>query len=315
MGLVINPKTKRPVLATTDGEYVAIRSVEESQSLKRLGRGYHSENYEDALVATGYPRVHTPEGVTEKGMGYGTSLYTALCLGAQLQWKDAVQIGMRGRGDGISSDPSDRSREASRWWAAALNSGLTDQEAAEGDDETEENVDLDVSPSDLEDCVQVDGQISYVNRLSVDIVRPGEDKAYDYYRYQSALEHHLIAMSFAFEVPRVRPATELMALRDYILEDPREILAVDPIAIQAIDVRGLDPDLVQLLQLGLIAASPAGADDPSVDELWYRYEHGLDPGEASPQTRLAFRKNAAAGLDEVSRARQAAGWAALAELP
>jgi hypothetical protein len=311
MGLVINPKTKRPVLATTDGDYVGIRSIEQANVLEQLGRGYHSSSYEAAEKATGYPRVHTPEGVGKKGQGYGTTLYTALCLGAELAWEEKIEISMTGSGRGISSDSEDRSAAASRWWEAAHDRGLTDQEVVEGESEREEYVKLDVSPSELEGCLTgVEGEITYVNEVNVDIEKPAEDRTFDYYTYKSATEHKLIPLSFALEIPRMPSGAELRYVWKEIFDDPDRLISYDWTALLALDVRDLDIDIVNLLSLAYIAA---GGRDKDVDDLWYRWKHGLDPDVVSPQERL-FRANAA-GLVSVADARDEAGWTALSGLP
>ena len=125
LGLVANPKTHEPALVVTDGEYVSIRSLSESAPLRRLGRGYYEEQYNDPEELTGYPRSHTPDGVVIKGKGWGTALYTALALGAHQETNDLVKIKMRGSGDGISSWTDNRSNEADKWWASALDPGMT----------------------------------------------------------------------------------------------------------------------------------------------------------------------------------------------
>ncbi len=220
LGLIINPKTKEPVLATTDGEYVSIRSLRQESLLRKLGTGYHSTSREPSADATDYPRVHTPEGVKVRGMGYGTALYSALCDGAHLRYREHVEISMKKKGDGISSDTSDRSTEADHWWSAALKQGLTEEHREESE-EVDEGVDVDVAPSELRDCVSVrEGEITYVNSVNVDITKTTET-VFDTYSYESLTDHHLVAAEIVLTLPGVlTDETDLYVLWQSALEDP-----------------------------------------------------------------------------------------------
>lgn len=306
LGLIINPKTKEPVLATTDGEYVSIRSLRQESLLKKLGTGYHSTSQEDSADATDYPRVHTPEGVKVRGMGYGTALYSALCDGAHLRYRDHVEISMRKKGDGISSDTNDRSTEADHWWAAALKQGLT-EEHVEEEEEREEDVDLDLDPGDLS-CVQTDGRIVYVNKVNVDLEKTTE-KTFDVYSYESLTGHHLVAAEIVVTLPGVTADdTDLYVLWQEALSDPDVIVSTDEVALLALDVRGLSEDAMSLLSLAYLAS---GQSDATVDDLRNRWERNLDPGATSGQGRL-FRAN---GMADVVEARRISGWDQLSDLP
>jgi len=313
VGIVVNPKTCEPLISFTDGDYQSIRSLHVDTLLEKVGRGFHSTGHESASVATGYPRVHTPEGVTEKGGGYGTALYTALCLGAHLVDEDLIEISMSTKGGGICSAEEDRSHAASHWWNASRRRGLTkEQIEEETEEEREENVELAVDPDDLERCIgrNVDGKIVYVNSVSVDIERETTtEKIFNYYTWDSAENHHLVVCG--------APILEFSNLRgiwQHVLEAPDSLVDLDRTALLALDVRGLDPDALNLIELCYLAAGLTEAD---VDSLRYRWQHDLDVGEVSPQLRL-FRPNAetrAAGLERVAEARRASGWSDLADLP
>ncbi len=87
------------------------------------GSGYFNNDegtYSAASSITGLPRVHTPSGVTKKGGGLGTVLYTGLCHVAH-QVHDGELRGVRAdnEGDGISSQEGTRSAEAEQWWTRA----------------------------------------------------------------------------------------------------------------------------------------------------------------------------------------------------
>jgi hypothetical protein len=306
LGLIINPKTKEPVLATTDGHYVGIRSLRQESLLKKLGTGYLSDSNEDATKATGYPRVHTPDGVTVGGMGYGTALYSAICDGAHLRYRDLVEISARGDGDGICSDTKDRSGSADRWWAAARRQGLT-EEHTEEDEEREENVELDLEPSDLS-CVETDGRIVYVNKVSVDIEKTTEI-TFDTYSYDSLIAHNLVAAEIVTTLPGVTTeGSDLYVLWREVLEDPDLIIDTNDVALLALDVRGLSEDAVSLLSLAYLAN---GQSDAAVDDLRNRWARNLDPGAGSGQGRL-FKAN---GMSDVVEARRISGWDALSDLP
>ncbi len=306
LGLIVNPKTKEPVLATTDGHHVGIRSLRQESLLKKLGTGYLSDSNEDAIQATGYPRVHTPDGVTVSGMGYGTALYSAICDGALLRAKNLVEISGRGRGEGICSDTNDRSGYADRWWAAALKQGLTEQHIEE-EEERDENVELDLEPGDL-DCVQTDGKIVYVNKVNVDLEKTTE-KTYDTYSYKSLWNHHLVAAEIVTTLPGVTTeGSDLYVLWREVLEDPDLIIDTNDIALLAIDVRGLSEDAISLLSLAYLAN---GQPDAAVDDLRNRWARNLDPGATSGQGRL-FKAN---GMADAQEARRLSGWDLLADLP
>lgn len=308
LGLIVNPKTKEPVLATTDGEFVAIRSLREATLLMKLGEGYHSNSQEPASSATGYPRVHTPRGVTIPKMGYGTALYSALCCGAHLEDIGLVEISMSKSGNGICSDTVDRSKDADRWWAAALKIGLTDEEVEE-EEEKDENVDINVDADDLDRVAGLDeGKIVYVNQVNVDIEKTSE-KTFDYYTYKSLEKHNLLVASVVVDMPGVyNDGADLSVLWRKVLEEPGCIDEALEAPLLALDVRGLDADAISLLSLLYMAA---GLKDAEVDAMRERWERRLDPGATSPQGRL-FRAN---GMADVAEAREFCGWEDLSDLP
>jgi len=306
LGLIINPKTKEPVLATTDGSYIGIRSLRQDTLLRKLGTGYLSDSREDASVATGYPRVHTPEGVATSGSGYGTALYSAICDGAHLDFRKLVDISHWGRGDGICSDTKDRSGYADRWWAAALKRGLT-EEHIEEEEERDENVDLDLEPGDLS-CVQTEGKIVYVNKVNVDLEKTTE-KTFDTFSYESLIAHNLVAAEIVTTLPGViTDGADLYVLWHEMLEDPGLIIDTNEVPLLALDVRGLSEDAVSLLSLAYLAS---GQPDSAVDDLRNRWARNLDPDATSGQGRL-FKAN---GMADVVEARRISGWDEISDLP
>jgi len=308
LGVVANPKTHEPALVVTDGEYVSLRGLGASDPLRRLGRGYYEEQYNEPEELTGYPRSHTPDGVVIKGKGWGTALYTALALGAHQETNDLVKIKMRGSGDGISSWTNNRSAEADTWWAAAVKMGLAQSEERT-ETEKEENVDLELSPSDLDRFVD-EGEVVYVNSVSVDIEKTIE-KVVEVLEYDRADNRHLVCAAMNVKVPKgVSVEAALDFLWRQVQEDSDWVSEADPYGLLGLDVRGLAPPAINLLSL---LFGEAGLDDAARDELMLRHERGLDPGMASGQGRL-FNPNQA-GMSDVILAREACGWAELALLP
>lgn len=315
LGIVVNPKTKEPLLACTDGEYVSIRSLKEERLLDRMGLGYHSTGFERAAEVTGYPRVHTPDGVKERGGGYGTALYTALVLGSYQAYDDTVEISMTIKAQGISSAEDDRSTAADRWWDAAVQRGLADREEEQGDPETEEHVDLTrrVSASDLESAAGLEEgeEITYVNDVDVDVSKPGESEIFDYYTWSSASKiHDLVVLASAVTIPELSFDEQLEFIWRSYLDDTALVQYIDTDALLALDVRGLDRNVVSWLELAYL---DGGMSIGEADDMVYRYEHKLDPGEVSPQQRLF--KNAAHGVGAVQAARQRVAWSGLSDLP
>lgn len=330
LGIVINPRLNEPVLVTTDGENVAIRSLKEATLLQRHGSGYYDTSgygkSKEIETATGLPRSHTPSGVTPEGRGYGTALYTALCLGAYLVDEGHADIKMDTKGWGISSESEGRSAKADKWWDAAYDRGLTERETDEQETE-QEGVDLGLDASDIADCVSLDDnqELSYVNTVNVDITTTEELNVDKYIYYEArhptegAYGHDLIAVEIFqgdFEedtVPDdIAPGSEIHWLVEQVMEDEDFIGDAVTDALLALDVRGLAVEAMNLLSLAYMKAD---LGDAEVDALWYRWEHSLDPGSKSPQLRL-FSPNGRAGkLAEVHDARQIVGWNRLRDLP
>ncbi len=318
IGLVANPKTHEPALVVTDGEYVSLRGLKATSPLQRLGRGYYEEHSNEPSQITGLPRSHTPDGVLIKGKGWGTALYSALALGAHQCDEDLVEIAMFKSGDGICSWTADRSAEADRWWAAAVKSGLADQQVEE-ETEKDEEVDLDLSPSqnrrlmsELSSIVD-EGEVVYVNRVNVDLEKT-TDKTVEIFTYKEAAERrHLALVAMNVEIPRgviVPSVTECLEFLWHAVQDDSDLVTeADAMGLLALDVRGLEPGAVHLLS---ICFGEARLSDAQCDEMYLRYERGLDPAMASGQGRLFPN---AAGISDVEEARQAVRWADLSDLP
>lgn len=331
IGIVVNPRTKEPLLAVTDGTNVGIRSLRASSLGFRHGSGYYDTSGHgksaEAEKLTGLPRSHTPNGVTPRRGGYGTSLYTALALGAYLVDNGEVEIEMDVEGEGISSEGEGRSDAASQWWDAALNRGLTEREV-DSSEETEEDVELHLDTDDLEGCVSLDeGQsLAYVNTVSVDITTSSELNV-DTYRYYVKTSRSdapgawnndlvLVELSLVAAGEKVIPAdlprgSELRWLVELAQKDSDLWHDTNATALLAADVRGLDEEAMKLMSLAFQAAD---LKDRDIDALWYRWRNDLDPSREIAQQHL-FTRNSAAALQDVIAARDAVPWDYLAALP
>jgi hypothetical protein len=151
MGCILNPKTLQPsfVYWSHDMDRVVITD----HHGRRVGAGYYdTSGHSDYKTseASGYPRAHTPDGVSVTGMGYGTVLYSGLSMGAMLASKGLTDFELDVDGEGISSNEH-RSYSASKWWRSAKELGIAYEEEVEGDEqeeEVEEEFDVTLDPSD-----------------------------------------------------------------------------------------------------------------------------------------------------------------------
>lgn len=306
IGLVVNPKLKQLVFATTDGTYVGIRSSLGHNLLLKLGEGYYDDGDDEAARLSDYPRVHTPSGVVIKGAGYGTSLYAALCLGAHQYFDGNHQdLTTDPQNDGVSSREGNRSGPASAWWDRATELGLA-QRKEYSKTETEENVDIsgDVSAEELS---QIAGRtVTYVNTVRVDTEEETTEEV-DVYDFDEAESNHLVVAGFA-TTSSIRTIRDLWeAMRDNW--DPED---VDENALLALDVRGLDQEVIFLLS---VLYRKAGLSESAVDALRFRWQNNLDPGVVAPEQFRLWPNPAGEGMREVVLARQRTRWNRLESLP
>lgn len=119
LGCVLNPKTNAPCSVykykSRSVKVFNTEDVEEGNGY--YDRGDHGSEY-TASEESGFPRVHTPSGVKTRKAGYGTVLYTGLCLGAKLEEAGFLELATQIAGAGISSNEN-RSSAADAWWTAA----------------------------------------------------------------------------------------------------------------------------------------------------------------------------------------------------
>lgn len=140
LGCVLNPKTNLPCPVYKDKSRtveVYDPALDQKEGDGYFDHGDHGADY-TASEKSGFPRVHTPSGVKTRKAGYGTVLYTGLCLAAKLEDAGHLKIDTQVAGAGISSN-ANRSNAADAWWSAAKGEfDLVYSVEIEGEEEEEE---------------------------------------------------------------------------------------------------------------------------------------------------------------------------------
>ena len=319
IGIVVNPKLRKPVLVSSEGSAVVVSRLDD-EDWSDIGDGYYDEN--SAIThQTGFVRVHTPSGVHPKAKGYGTSLYTALCLNATMPEfvrrklpsevnRGRVEVRPRHAYEGIASQPGDRTREAEEWWDRAADFDLARREDFAA---TEEGVDV---SSEAQQCLEGsydDASISV--SATADIERTVEA---DVYPFSKAEDAGLIVASFAFEVqPDGGSRTPgPAALWKLIRDKPGHVHEVYKDPLFALDVRGLDIDAMNLV--GMLATMTDSTEE-ELDHLRLRWDLGIDPAVPITQMRLPLKPNqsraADAAVAHAATARSLVHWDRLEMLP
>jgi hypothetical protein len=218
--IVVNPKTGEPFFCSSEmredlnwpTNAYAIRDFDGALH----GKGYfetrkNSEHYFPAKE-TGYPRIHTTDGVKKKGVGNGTCLYVAgACAVAVVEfreeeylpldlWNFTTGVDWDDRRNGISS-ADDRSVDASKWWRSATKAGLA----------IEQKVPVETKET-INDCVYGQDAYEIINSY-FDVTIPGSNKdnisvcaSGTYYveadaivnvlPYERAVKHNLVIATF-----------------------------------------------------------------------------------------------------------------------
>lgn len=339
VGIVVNPKLKKPVLVAYDGDEIEIWSMERGGL--RIGMGSYEQGDETYLkpsYVTGLPRVHTPSGVLLKGKGYGTSLYTGLCVGAHLNYEGDLQLGLDYDGDGVCSDSESRSSSADKWWRMAVRLRLADDVE---DEHTEEGIEFE--HGDLE-CTHPDGDVS-VDFARGDLSRTIRANAYYWESATNAdlvvavLEGIELRSGALVETKTSGTAYEQAAMSGGPRGDRRFVHSmtpggyrniwkalvehddasyVDRDALLALDMRNMEPQAVNLLST---IATIDGIDDEDIDTMRMRAERGLDPETPIRQMRLQFKENPSrereikSALAETKELRSSLDWKRLSSLP
>lgn len=318
LGLTVNPRNKQLLLVTTDGANVGIRSLDGKHF--RHGSGYYDTTHHGASdraeEETGYPRSHTPKGAHPKGAGFGTSLYSALALGAYLTEDGDVDIDMNTKGSGICSESEGRSADADYWWDAAVRRGLAERVTSEGEEVCDEYVNVTdrVTAEDINMILSDEERVSYVNEINVDICKSGEDLQIDHLNYSDAFNSDLVIAELIVEIPKdIRVGTELRYIMEATRDGDAHFKDANPDALLAASVIDLSGEAVMLLSL----AYAREGRESNIDGLWYRWENGLEPDEEVDQLplRLTPNQSKSADIRAVLEAREAVMWDKIADLP
>ncbi len=324
LGVVVNPKTFRPVFVHRKADYE--RTVEvwaadaDGRRYVPFGSGYLNSkgdsDYAAATRLTGYPRAHTPSGVRAPGGGYGTCLYTGLVLLAAAHYEGVIACpSLDGKGAGVCSYAGTRSAAADAWWAAADERGLIDHEDGdlEGDEDSEETEE---EEGDLEDYISSRG-MAKVQAAALETARDYSD---DW--YVTNVDNIRVTVSRSVQSERGGPFTAdiykldraeragLVALRAEYTGDMMEWarhgavrgddkdaeVEMNKQAILAMNVAHEDPLVVGRLAL---FAQTHGASDAEVIMLIMRNRFGSDVIRDTSGIDFALRQQA---LDDVRMA-------------
>lgn len=295
LGVVVQPKTKQPVYvvrepSTTKNIQIWAHQGTDSPGYFPIGRGYLEDDsggeYARACELTGLPRAHTPGGVTVKGGGYGTCLYTGLVLLAVAAHDRKLFVSsLCGDGYGICSESETRSGEADAWWSAMADRGLVEEQ--KGTPESKEEVEdedaadymsrpayRNVVDSIIEGIEnRGDWSVKRVQSIRVDLERgsSGEQITADIFTMDSAESANLVAVVDVAQGDVMRWAKLPVGSVTRRYKD----------VILALNVAHEDSALVG--KLGL-AARAAGASDREVTAMLMRNRFGRDlyVGQAAP---------------------------------
>lgn len=239
--LLVNPRDGRPYCAVGSIDAGAVTLV--NVDGQRVGGGYldteASSKYVSSAVATGLPRAHTPDGVTGKGGGLGTLLYTGLCARAHLGAIDALDLPkwMAGYGgDGISSETSTRTAQADAWWLRARERfGLA--EVVTGCDHSDFDGEVAVSERAAKAALSikfgVDPKVIELDGNDLAVKASGYYEQcgveFDAYPYRHARDAHLVValVKSDYEEPKLNGIT------------PDSLIEVDTQALAALNVASL----------------------------------------------------------------------------
>lgn len=269
LGLSISPKSGElcvVVYNMRDGKVLLKSLTGES-----LGSGSFDEGDPQWGVSadiTGFPRVHTAGGVSYKESGYGTALYTGLCMGATLSFLRRFRLSLPVQNAGISSMENvyddngnrvatQRSAEATNWWNTAEEEfGLV--RSKDGEFPHVAEVEISDSGSEAPDWLDIDrfaaehdhhdvqGVSSWSADATIEVNEPLPVQA-QYYPYQNATRDHLVAAMIGAE-----PALMLES------EDGRpSILDADIDAVVAA-LDEIDAEAIAACNTGLLSQEPRG---------------------------------------------------------
>lgn len=126
LAVLINPKTQEPFQLRWNSDRAErdFGIYDGGEAIVAMGTFEdYGTKYNDCAEATGYPRVHTPEGVSQelRGGGLGTVLYTGMTTAAHMIATERIAVDdFEVEREGITSGVKTRSVQASAWWNRAV---------------------------------------------------------------------------------------------------------------------------------------------------------------------------------------------------
>ena len=337
VGITINPKTGVPAFVFQRDESNAptiIFTVDDSaKGMVYQGSGYFDDGeYRKATELTGYPRVHTPNGVFEKGMGYGTCLYTGLaCTAYQNSQNSGAARWFRGTPgageEGISSEETSRSAEADKWWGSAVEHGLATQVSGDVEEEVEDvEVDNDYARQSLDGYDDID--VSYASAY-VSGTKTTEVDDVNVLTFENVERASLVGAIFdlssveedehTMDVPRSSLGLYIHGpVADWAERmDPELVDLVDAKALGACNLMGL-PEEVFWLLAKLVYND--GGRERVAEQMLIRWRASVDPNIDPGAWGIAgqYVPNAAEierALEETLETRHELGWDQLADMP
>ena len=332
VGVTANPKLGAPCLTLCNIESVSGKTAiyrPDGGKWSYEGAGYFDSDEDNKNVRlTGFPRSHTPGGVETKGAGFGTCLYTSMCLVGHLHHEDDLpsSFNIPGDGDGCGSAVNDRSHSAEAWWEKAVERGIVEREDHEGEIE-QYDVSLEdygVDSYSLDQIVHDGVSVERVNCMDADITTY-EQAELDTYRYDSAAQSGLAVLTFHArndDEPINIPALAALDAKrpeavDYE-ELTRHVQEVNDDALLALNMMGC-PEWFVWFIMGV--GREHEVDQTALEQMMVRWRAQVDPdiddqawgiaGSGYTPNDAEVRK----ALEAAEKHRERLGWEKLASLP
>jgi hypothetical protein len=325
LGIVVNPKLHKCALAVWAGYSEVI--ITNLTLWSTIGEGYFDRHMNEAASQiSGCPRAHTPSGVSDPGLGYGTCLYTALTVAAFAANNSMLPINTGYyKADCIASMERTRSLDAERWWTRAKSHGLTYQ--VEGTADRIEYIEHEIDGDRVVKCVpELEDLGAYPGRKIVSVVGCNVLRSVplvaDVYAYQSAQENNLVALYRPIPLRELNNTLLESVAMEYEKHWDYYASYSDPYVnvglLLSADVRGISEGALNLI---LAACRYGGASEKELEGVRFRWEHDLDPKMPAEQMEQALRPNgvdrrkAREILETTAYLRSETGWDELADLP
>lgn len=196
IGCVINPRNREILLCVvTPHSFLDLYRLDGT----KIGSGQLDAPCTEPSLAE-YPRSHVEVQDGFRGMGYGTSLYTGLCLMAQCARDMGGSWASACGGTGISSPSEARKKDASSWWNKALTLGLARRVTINVTNREEKSVTLKTSKDEILSKLKEQGHLNGLHKVEVGssvfmvniTYETNPSLSFDIYKIEKALETNLI---------------------------------------------------------------------------------------------------------------------------